>query len=253
MTAATATRALLRFYPLWKWLVFLPIAVLATVIGGLLAIPVAIVSPRAANLYVAVTWSRILTNLTPAKVVVEGAEHIKAGQSYVVVANHQSQFDIPLIYGYCGLDLRWVMKAELKHIPFVASGCRAIGHIFIDRADPGQARTAINQAVARLEPGTGILFFAEGTRSRTGALRPFKKGAFRVAIDRQLPVLPMTVTGTRDVLPPGTFRLRPGTVRLRIHRPMSVDGMALNQADELLQRVREQIDSGLRSDCSKCV
>jgi 1-acyl-sn-glycerol-3-phosphate acyltransferase len=233
-------------YPFWKWLVFLPVAVLATILGGLLAIPVAMISPRAANLYIAVTWSRILTRMTPAKVIVEGAEHIRPGQSYVVVANHQSQFDIPLIYGYCGLDLRWVMKAELKHIPFVAAGCRAIGHIFIDRSDPGQAREAINQAVAKLEPGTGILFFAEGTRSRTGALLPFKKGAFRVAIDRQMPVLPMTVTGTREVLPTGTFNLRPGNVMLQIHPPVSVEGMTMNQADDLLSRVQQQIASGLK-------
>jgi len=248
MTAVTASPALLRLYPFWKWLVFLPVAVLATMIGGLLAVPVAMISPRVANLYVAVTWSRILTNMTPAKVIVEGAENIQPGQSYVVVANHQSQFDIPLIYGYCGLDLRWVMKAELKHIPFVAAGCRAIGHIFVDRSDPGQARAAINQAVSRLEPGTGILFFAEGTRSRTGALLPFKKGAFRVAIDRQMPVLPMTVTGTREVLPAGTFKLRPGRVRLKIHPPVSVDGMAMNQADELLNIVRQKIVSGLKAD-----
>lgn len=248
MTAVTASPALLRLYPLWKWLVFLPLSVLATVVGGILAVPVAMISPRAANLYIAVTWSRILTSLTPAKVIVEGAEHVQADQSYVVVSNHQSQFDIPLIYGYCGLDLRWVMKAELKHIPFVAAGCRAIGHIFVDRSDPGQARTAINQAVARLEPGTGILFFAEGTRSRTGALLPFKKGAFRVAIDRQLPVLPMTVTGTREVLPAGTFKLRPGTVRLKIHPPVSAQGMTINQADELLNIVRQRIVSGLRAD-----
>ncbi|MFP4335069.1 MAG: lysophospholipid acyltransferase family protein, partial [Wenzhouxiangella sp.] len=130
----------LVLYPLWQWLVFMPVAVAITVIGGLLAVPVSLVSPRAANLSIAVTWSRILARLTPARVEVYGREHIVPGQSYVVVANHQSQFDIPLVYGYCGLDLRWVMKAELNRIPFIASGCRAIGHICIDRSDPGQAR-----------------------------------------------------------------------------------------------------------------
>lgn len=237
--------AWLALYPLWLWLVFAPLAVILTVVGAVLAIPVALVSPRAANLYVAVSWCRILTRLTPARVEIEGMEHVDPRQSYVVVANHQSQFDIPLIYGYCGLDLRWVMKAELNKIPFIASGCRAIGHIFIDRANPAQARDAINHAVARLQPGTGVLFFAEGTRSRSGQLLPFKKGAFRVAVDQQLPILPMTVSGTRDVLPPGTLRLRPGTVRLRIHPPVAVAGLRTGDIEALRVDVRDRIASAL--------
>ncbi|NDY94661.1 lysophospholipid acyltransferase family protein [Wenzhouxiangella limi] len=235
----------LPLYPLWQWLVFVPTAVVLTIVGGALAIPIALISPRAANLYVAVSWCRILTRMTPARVDIEGMEHVDPDQSYVVVANHQSQFDIPVIYGYCGLDLRWVMKAELNRIPFVAAGCRAIGHIFIDRADPAQARDAINSAVARLQPGTGILFFAEGTRSRSGKLLPFKKGAFRVAVDQQLPVLPMTVTGTRDVLPAGTLRLRPGRVHLRIHPPVSTAGLKTGDIDALRGQVRDQIASAL--------
>ncbi|TVS12315.1 MAG: 1-acyl-sn-glycerol-3-phosphate acyltransferase [Wenzhouxiangella sp.] len=236
----------LALYPLWQWLVFVPIAVLVTVMGGLLAVPTALVSPRAANLQIAVRWARILTRLTPARVEVEGLEHVDPDRSYVVVANHQSQFDIPLIYGYSRLDLRWVMKAELHRIPFVAAGCRAIGHIFIDRTDPSQARQAINAAVARLEPGTGILFFAEGTRSRSGNLLPFKKGAFRVAIDQQLDILPMTVIGTRDVLASGSLRLRPGTVRLRIHPPIHTRGCSLHDLDSLRRQTRSVIADGLR-------
>lgn len=235
----------LRVYPLWQWLVVIPVAVVVTIVGALLAIPTALVSPRAANLHVAVRWSRILTRTTPARVQVEGLEHVASGQSYVVAANHQSQFDIPVIYGYCGLDLRWVMKAELRRVPFVAAGCRAIGHIFIDRSDPDQARKAINQAVAQLQPGTGILFFPEGTRSRDGHLLPFKKGAFRVAVDQQLPILPMTVSGTREVLPAGSLSLRPGTVRLKIHPPVDTTGLGSSDLEQLKRSVRAIIDSDL--------
>ncbi len=235
----------LILYPLWQWLVFMPIAVLVTIIGGVLAVPTALVSPRAANRQIAVRWAQILTRLTPARVEVEGLEHVDPDRSYVVVANHQSQFDIPLIYGYSRLDLRWVMKAELHKIPFVAAGCRAIGHIFIDRSDPEQARQAINAAVKRLQPGTGILFFAEGTRSRSGELLPFKKGAFRVAVDQQLDILPMTVVGTREVLPSGSLRLRPGLVRLRIHPPIATRGCSVQDLDALRRRTRSVIAAGL--------
>ncbi len=235
----------LRLYPLWQWLFFMPAAVALTVIAALVAVPTALVSARAANLHVAVRWSRLLAILTPARVEVNGLKHIDPDQSYVVVANHQSQFDIPVIYGFCGLDLRWVMKAELRKVPFVAAGCRAIGHIFIDRSDPEQSRDAINQAVSRLQPGTGILFFPEGTRSRSGQLLPFKKGAFRVAVDQQLPILPMTVSGTRDVLPAGSLGLRPGTVRLTIHPPVVTAGCGPGDADQLKSSVRTIIANGL--------
>ena len=139
---------MLALYPVWQWLVFIPIAVVATLVGAVLSILVSLlISPRIANLYVAVPWCHVIAFFAPVRVEVEGMEHVDRDQSYVVVANHQSQFDIPVIYGFCGLDLRWVMKAELGKVPFVAQGCRAIGHIFVNRSDPDQARTAINQAI----------------------------------------------------------------------------------------------------------
>ena len=237
---------MLALYPVWQWLVFIPIAVVATLIGAVLSILISLlISPRIANLYVAVPWCHIIAFFAPVRVDVEGMEHVDRDQSYVVVANHQSQFDIPVIYGFCGLDLRWVMKAELGKVPFVAQGCRAIGHIFVNRSDPDQARTAINQAIGRLKPGTGILFFAEGTRSRSGKLLAFKKGAFRVAIDQQLPILPMTVVGTRDVLPADSLRIRPGRVRLIIHPPISTEGLKLTDLRRLSDQVRLQVASGL--------
>ncbi len=238
----------LRLYPLWMWLVYVPTAVLATLLGALIAIPLAIlVSPRLANLHVAVNWGRMLTRMVPVKVELEGLEQIDPNRSYVVVANHQSQIDIPVVYGYSGLDLRWVAKAEVGRIPFLAAGCRAIGHIFIDRSNPEQARQAINRAVERLEPGTGLMFFPEGTRSRSGELQSFKKGAFRVAVDQQLPVLPVSVTGTREVLPAYTLRLRPGRVKVRFHDPVATEGMGVEQVGELRRRVHGIIESGLAS------
>lgn len=248
MTFSTsmARAPLLALYPLWQWLVYLPLVALLTVIGALIAVPLALlVSPRLANLNVAVPWGRFLCIAAPVHVELQGLENVNRRQSYVLVANHQSVFDIPVIYGYSGLDLRWVMKAELSKLPFVAQGCRAIGHIFIDRSDPDQARAAINRAVARLKPGTGILFFPEGTRSRDGQLLPFKKGAFRVAIDRQMPVLPVTVSGTREVMPARSFRLRPGRVVLRFHPPIDTEGMSTRDLRSLSDRVHSDIASGL--------
>lgn len=248
MTTSHSSRqpAWLSFYPLYQWLVYVPLVVLVTLLGAIMAVPLALlVSPRLANLGVAVTWGRVLTWLVPVRVEVEGRDEIDPNQSYVVVANHQSQFDIPVIYGWIGLDLRWVAKAELSRIPFVAAGCRAIGHVFIDRSDPEQARDAINRAVGRLKPGTGLMFFAEGTRSRSGRLLAFKKGAFRVAIDQQLPILPVTVVDTREVLPAGSLRIRPGRVKLIVHPPLATAGLSPAGSGDLRRRCHAAIAGAL--------
>lgn len=253
----SASDWLMMLYPLWQWLVLIPVVVIFTIVAAPIAIVMCLLGyKRAANMHIAANWARLIAVLTPLRITIEGQEHIQPGQAYVVVSNHQSQYDIPLIYGYSGLDLRWVMKAEIGFIPFVAQGCRALGHIFIDRGNPDQARAAINSAVADLPEGTGILFFAEGTRSRTGELMRFRKGAFRVAVDRQLPVLPMTVVGTRDRMASDSIRIYPGPVRLVIHPPLQPDrtrdadkGGAEASGDEaverLLRRTRQAIASAM--------
>ncbi|MGK7297022.1 MAG: lysophospholipid acyltransferase family protein [Candidatus Wenzhouxiangella sp. M2_3B_020] len=246
-SAASGTGAsrhwLTALYPLWQWLVMVPVVAAFTVVGAVFAIVMcAFGKKRAANLCIAVRWARLIARLTPMRVEIEGSEHVDSDQSYVVVANHVSQYDIPLIYGYSGLDLRWVMKAEIGKLPFIAQGCRALGHIFIDRANPDQARAAINSSVADLPQGTGVLFFPEGTRSRDGRLRKFRKGAFRVAVDRRLPILPMTVVGTRELLPPGSLNVRPGTARLIIHPPIQPGSGPVDEAvADLCRRTRTAI------------
>jgi len=246
-TSRTPGRAFLSgLYFIYQWLVYIPLVALATLVGGIAAIIVALlISPRAANLGVGVMWGRVLAWLAPVRVDMEGLENIDPDKSYVVVANHQSQFDIPVVYGWIGLDLRWVAKAELGKIPFLGTGSRAVGHVFIDRSDPEQARAAIGRAVKKLGPGSGLLFFAEGTRSRSGKLLPFKKGAFRIAVDQQLPVLPVTLVNARDILPAGSLRIRPGRVRVVVHPPLPTEGLERGQSGALRQQCRDVIAGAL--------
>ncbi len=236
-------------YPIYQWVIYIPLCVLTTVIGATIAVPVGwFVSPKLANLHIAVVWAKILTRLAGVRVHVSGQENMNPHQSYILVANHQSAFDIPVIYGYSKLDLRWVMKAEIKWIPFVAAGCRAIGHVFVERGNTQQATNAINRAVGRLEEGTGVLFFPEGTRSMNGTLLPFKKGAFRLAIDQQMPILPVTVRGTRDILAPKSVSILPGEVELIFHKPISTEGFGPEDAPRLALRAREAIESALSTE-----
>lgn len=228
------------------WLFFVPLAVVATALFSLLSVVSAtLVNPAFASRVFAANWARTLAWLTPIRVKVEGAEHARCDRSYVVASNHQSMYDIMVIYGFLRLDLKWVMKQELRRIPGIGIGCEKVGHIFIDRSDPKQANGAIAAALQRLGNGIGILFFPEGTRSKDGRLLPFKKGAFRTAIAQGLPLLPVTVSGTREILPNGTLALFPGTATLTIHEPIETDGMGPDQVDELMQETRRRIASAL--------
>jgi 1-acyl-sn-glycerol-3-phosphate acyltransferase len=233
-------------YQLYAWLILWPLAAILTLLFSALAVIFSLlVSPRFASRVVASTWGRILAWLVPVIVSVEGGENAQKERSYVVVCNHQSMVDILVIYGWLKLDLKWVMKQELRKIPGIGIGCEKVGHIFIDRKNPKLARRAIEEALDRLGKGIGILFFAEGTRSPDGRLLPFKKGAFRTAIEQQLPVLSVTLIGTRDIMPPKSLKPFPGRVRMVIHSAIETDGMSPVQIEDLMSKVKKTISSAL--------
>ena len=226
-------------YQLYMWLIFVPLVVVLTLLFSMLTVIfAALVNPEWASRVFAVTWAKSLAYLTPVRVIVEGGENAHREQSYVVVTNHQSMYDILLIYGWLELDLKWVMKKELRKVPGIGLGCEKAGHIFVDRKKPKQAAQAIKEALARMGKGVGILFFSEGTRSRDGHLLPFKNGAFRLSVDQNLPILPVTLVGTRDVQPGNTLSLFPGAIRMVIHPAIEPSG---KDAGELLEETRNTI------------
>ena len=154
-------------------------------------------------------------------------------------------YDIPVVYGWLALDLKFVMKEELRKVPGIGFGCEAAGHVFVDRRNPKRARQAIQESLGKLGSGIGLLFFAEGTRSMDGRLLPFKKGAFRTAIEQQLPVLPVTLVGTCDILPNKSLMVFPGSVKMIVHPCIETEGMSITQADELLSTSRDTIRSAM--------
>lgn len=242
-------KALFWPYQLYAWLVFIPIAVVATLLAGWAVVLISwLVSPRFASRYLAMNWARLVAWLIPMPVTVEGAEHVPAQRSCVVVANHLSQVDILALYGWLNLDLKWVIKKEIRKLPGVGIGCEKAGHIFVDRQNPTAARQAVNEALGRLREGIGILFFAEGTRSRDGRLLPFKKGAFRIAAAQQLPVLPVSLVGTGEVLPARTLRLFPGRVRVVIHPMIEPGADDPDAIKDLMNRTRNTIASALPAE-----
>jgi 1-acyl-sn-glycerol-3-phosphate acyltransferase len=230
----------------YKWFVLVPVVGISTVLMGTLCLLLCLVAPPAAvGRWCGRTWARINAFAAFMHVTVEGAQHMDAGRSHVVVANHQSQLDILLIYGWLGIDFRWVMKQELRRVPVLGICCEKLGHIFIDRSDRTTAIAAIEKAKRDMPEGASVFFFPEGTRSRDGGLLPFKKGAFRMAVAFQMPILPVSITGTYSMLPPDTLRFRPGSVRMVVHPPVETAGYGPEDVPELMRQVRETIESGL--------
>lgn len=233
-------------YQVYLWLIFVPLAICLTLLFSILTVIFsALVNPEFASRVFAGTWARVVAWLTPIRVQVEGGEHATRSRSFVVASNHQSMYDILVVYGWLRLDLKWVMKMELRKIPGIGIGCEKAGHIFVERRNPKQASRAIADAVSRIGDGIGILFFPEGTRSLDGRLLRFKKGAFRTAIEQQLPLLPVTLVGTRDIVPSKSLRIFPGTARMVIHPPIETAGMTIDQVEALMKRTRQTISSAL--------
>lgn len=233
-------------YQPYKYFVVLPVLGVATGVFAFIGATFPLITrPRSASRLSGVPWARVLAFVTPMRVQVEGRDNIDPNQSYVLVSNHQSQYDIFVLYGWLGVDFKWVMKKELRNVLGIGVACHRLGHVFIDRSDHAAAVATLDDAKKKIVDGTSVVFFPEGTRSRSGRLKPFKKGAFRMAIDLGLPILPLTITGTRDVLPAGTSDLMPGSARLIIHPPVAVEGCTSEDCVRLRNEVREIIASSL--------
>lgn len=234
------------FYSVYKWLVIIPVLVIVTTFVCINIIPLSFLGfPDFASRVFGTFWARVNLFTMLGGITVEGAEKIDKSQSYIVAANHQSLIDIYVIYGYLGLDIKWVMKKELQKIPLMGKACEVMGHIIVDRSNSQAAIANINNARTSLLRGNSVIFFPEGTRSSDGNLLPFKKGAFRLATELNLPILPIVIQGTRDILPSHTMIWRPGTIEMKILDPISAEEVSASSVNELSAKTRSIIEEGL--------
>jgi len=211
---------------------------------GILAVSLSLLINQKIGSYVGgVVWAKINTMLTPAIVKIYGKQHIHKSQSYVIVSNHLSTYDIFAFYGWLGIDFKWVMKKEIKKYPGIGFGSQSVGHIFVDRSSTAEAIKSINAAKEKIKGGTSVIFFPEGTRSKTRELLPFKKGAFRFAFDLGLPILPVTINGTDKVFPADTWYLFPGKVEIIIHPPIEIKNYQGKIIQQLVADTKEIIAS----------
>lgn len=208
------------FYQIYKWVIFIPIFAIASVVFSIGAALFAIViSPRAGSMS-GVMWAKTVALFTPMRVKVSGRENIDQKQSYVIVANHQSAYDIFALYGFLGIDFRWMMKMELRHAFGIGPASAKVGHIFIDRSSPKAAYKSIKEAKEKLVKGTSVVIFPEGTRSGSNTIQKFKRGAFKIAEELELPILPVTIKDTHKIYGNGKFNVKPGRAQLLIGKPI---------------------------------
>jgi len=190
---------------------------------------------------VANIWGKLMLMICSTKVQVIGRENILRGKPQVYMANHQSDFDILIVLAYVPGQFRWIAKKELFSIPIFGQAMRGAGYIEIDRQNHEKAMLSLDQAALRIREGKSVMTFPEGTRSRDGEIKAFKQGTFYLAIQSGVPIVPITIIGSGDIMPKRSLKVKPGKIKLIIDKPITVKDYPLEDRQELINRVRQVI------------
>jgi 1-acyl-sn-glycerol-3-phosphate acyltransferase len=230
-------------YFLYQWIIWLPLFLGATVLTALTVIAgCSMGGERVFSYYPGMWWSRVVCGISLCPVRVVGREKLAADQSYVFVANHQGVFDIFLLYGYLNTPIKWIMKKSLRDIPLVGKACEKAGFIFVDSSSPVAAAKTIREAEQRLTNGASIAIFPEGSRTRNGELGKFKKGAYQMAMDMKLPVVPVTINGSYRVMSRHTLLLTPHRMEVIIGDPIEIPSPADDNLREAALHIRRLLE-----------
>ncbi len=228
----------------WRTVFYLiPAVTLYTVVLGTVSL-VSTLFDRSGNFAhgCARAWARLILGTTGVRVHVSGLEHLEPGRSYVFAANHQSIYDIPILFSSVPAQLRIVAKESLGRIPFMGWHLHRAGHLLVDRHNPGPD---IVEKMRRLVgESSSLIVYPEGTRSVDGTIGRFKKGSFLVAIDAGLPVVPVSVSGSQHVMKKGRLMVCPGEVRLVVHPPIPTIGVPRETVLTFAARVRDIVRAG---------
>ena len=239
-------------YILYQYLIAFPIILVLTLFTALVTILCFSWKNGALPHTIQVFWSRSLIHLLLVPVTVSGEENIHQGQSYVFVSNHQSFLDVFAIYGWLPVNFKWLMKKELRRIPVVGFACKVAGHIFVDRANAKAALQSIKEIESELQDGVCTVIFPEGTRTRTGEMGRFKRGAFQVALDLHLPVVPISLSGCYEAMPRDKHYvgLHPH-VYMHIGKPIDLNDFIDTEtgkvdANAAMQYTRDRVEEGMK-------
>lgn len=225
----------------------LPALFVATVFFATSATIVARIRPRSRLIpWIIRNWGRTFLFVTGTRVTVTGADRLDPEASYVFTGNHTSNLDIPVLLGRLPSQIRFLAKAELFGVPILGPAMRAVHMVETNRTAGPAAHRAINSQVRTvIGEGLSLAIFPEGTRSRDGSLMAFKKGAFRIAVDSEIAIVPITILGASRAWPAGNKIVYGGRIELVIHEPISTAGLARDGIDALRDRARETVGAPL--------
>jgi 1-acyl-sn-glycerol-3-phosphate acyltransferase len=225
----------------WRTVFYLiPAVTVYTIVLGTLSVGASVFDATGnAGHWCARTWAWLILKTTGVRVRVSGLEHLERTRSYVLAANHQSIYDIPIVFTALPLQLRIIAKDSLGRIPFLGWHLRRTGHLLVDRKNPGAG--ILKRMATLIGAANSIIVFPEGTRSVDGSVGRFKGGTFLLAIDSGLPVVPVSIAQSRFVMRRGQLTVCPGEVTVTIHQPIATAGVTRNQAREFAERVRDVV------------
>lgn len=186
-------------------------------------------------------WGRIILAASGVKVTVNGMENLETGRPYIFASNHQSQFDIFSMQGRFKFDFRWLAKKELFQIPLFGHAMRLAGYIPVDRSHGRKAMKSLIEAAERIASGTSVIIFPEGTRSRDGKLHVFKTGGMVLALKSGVPVVPVAIKGTYEILPKGSLLAKPGNVIIKVGKPVDTSKYTMKQKQELAEYLHNEV------------
>jgi len=191
-------------------------------------------------------WAPGLLRCAGAKLEIRGLEHVDFSRPHVFVSNHVSTIDIPVVFAAIPVNLSFIIKKELKYAPFVGLFAWATGMTFVDRQETRGALARLKRVGQVIAAGQSVIAFPEGTRNRDDTLLPFKKGAFFAGHQAGVPIVPVAIDGSRAVMPPSSWALRPGTIRVTIGKPIPTAGLS-RQDSQLLPALAREAVAALRN------
>lgn len=236
----------LVLYYIYLFLIAIPLLLTITILAASITIiGSALGGGRIFGYWPGAIWGRLFCIISLVRVKVSGRDNISKGQSYVFVANHQGAYDIFSIYGYLGHNFRWMMKKALERIPLVGYSCKVSGHIFVDNSSPSAVKATMETAERRLAGGMSVVVFPEGSRTLDGRMHAFRRGAFTLAVEFGLPVVPITIDGAYRVMRRGSILPRPGRIILTIHKPIEAPESGRHELADLMDKSYKAIASAL--------
>ena len=232
--------AFLHTVAIYSWIIVATLIIASTIV---------LVSfiPKSENFIhnLARVWGRSILWVSRVKVQIKGREHLPSSGAVIFMSNHQSNFDIPVFFSALPVQFRWLAKAELFKIPIFGRAMRGAGYISIDRSDPRSALRSLKKAAANIRNGKSVLIFPEGTRSNDGKLLPFKTGGFSLAIDAGVPIIPLSIQGTRRVMAKGDKLIHRGRVCITLMPAVETSAYTRKTKKALMEQVQISISAAM--------